>query len=195
MLALYYPSIIVASCAGEKVPTIRCQTEDEMGEIKKHEGSLNAAGKRIALVVSRYNEFFSSRLLSGAQDCLLRHGAVAEDIELYRVPGSFELPLVARKVAESGRFHAVVCLGAVLRGQTSHFDFVASEVAKGISRVNMDTGVPTIFGVITTETIEQAVDRSGARAGNRGAEAAMAAIEMANLLEGLSAEMEQSRKP
>jgi len=159
-----------------------------MDEIKTHSGSLDARGKRFALVVSRYNEFFSGRLLSGAQDCLLRHGAGAEDIEVYRTPGSFELPLVAKKVAESGRFHAVVCLGAVLRGQTSHFDFVAAEAAKGIARVNMDTGVPTIFGVITTETVEQAVDRSGARAGNRGAEAAMAAIEMANLLEALPGE-------
>lgn len=140
------------------------------------------------MVVSRYNEFFSSRLLSGAEDCLLRHGAAPEDIELFRVPGSFELPLVAKKVAQTGKFHAVVCLGAVLRGQTSHFDFVASEVAKGISRVSMETGVPAIFGVITTETIEQAVDRAGARVGNRGAEAALAAIEMADLFEQLSAD-------
>jgi len=159
-----------------------------MAELKTHEGSLNAGGKRFALVVSRYNEIFSGRLLSGAQDCLLRHGANAEDIEVYRVPGSFELPLMAKQVAGSGRFHAVVCLGAVLRGQTSHFDFVAAEAAKGVAQVSMETGVPTIFGVITTETVEQAVDRSGARAGNRGAEAALAAIEMANLLEALSTE-------
>lgn len=159
-----------------------------MAELRKHEGNLNASGKRFALVVSRYNEFFSSRLLSGAEDCLLRHGAAPEDIELFRVPGSFELPLVAKKVAQTGKFHAVVCLGAVLRGQTSHFDFVASEVAKGISRVSMETGVPAIFGVITTETIEQAVDRAGARVGNRGAEAALAAIEMADLFEQLSAD-------
>ena len=158
-----------------------------MAQTKKHEGHLNAAGKRFALIVSRYNEFFSSRLLSGAEDCLLRHGAAAEDVEVFRTPGSFEIPLVAKKVAEAGKFHAVVCLGAVLRGQTSHFDFVASEVAKGIGRVNLESGVPVIFGVITTETIEQAVDRAGARAGNRGAEAAMAAIEMANLMEGIAA--------
>ncbi len=157
-----------------------------MAEMTKHEGDLNASGKRFALVVSRYNEFFSSRLLSGAQDCLLRHGASAEDVEIFRVPGSFELPLVAKRAAETGKFHAVVCLGAVLRGQTSHFDFVAAEVAKGVSHVSLETGVPTIFGVITTETIEQAVDRSGARAGNRGADAALAAIEMANLLEEIS---------
>jgi len=159
-----------------------------MAEIIRHEGDLNASGKRFALVVSRYNEFFASRLLNGAQDCLLRHGASAEDLEVFRVPGSFELPLVAKRAAETGRFHAVVCLGAVIRGQTSHFDFVAAEAAKGVSRVGLETGVPTIFGVITTETIEQAVDRSGARAGNRGAEAALAAIEMANLLEDFSSD-------
>jgi 6,7-dimethyl-8-ribityllumazine synthase len=157
-----------------------------MAEITRHEGDLNASGKRFALVVSRYNEFFASRLLSGAQDCLLRHGASPADLEVFRVPGSFELALAARKVAETGAFHAIVCLGAVLRGQTSHFDFVASQVARGVAQVSADTGVPTIFGVITTETIEQAVDRSGARAGNRGAEAALAAVEMANLLENLA---------
>jgi 6,7-dimethyl-8-ribityllumazine synthase len=151
-----------------------------------HEGQLNAAGKRFALVVSRYNEFFSSRLLSGAEDCLLRHGAAPEDVEVWRVPGCFELPLVAKKVAQTGKFHAVICLGAILRGQTSHFELVASEAAKGVARVSLETDVPTIFGVITTETIEQAVDRAGARAGNRGAEAALAAIEMASLLEDLS---------
>lgn len=152
-----------------------------------HEGHLNASGKRFALIVSRYNEFFSSRLLGGAEDCLLRHGAAAEDVEVFRVPGAFELALVAKKVAETGKFHAVVCLGAVVRGQTPHFDLVASAAVRGVSRVSLETGVPTVFGVITTDTIEQAVDRSGARAGNRGAEAAMAAIETANLLEGLSA--------
>ena len=151
-----------------------------------HEGQLNAAGKRFALVVSRYNEFFSSRLLSGAEDCLLRHGAAPEDVEVWRVPGCFELPLMAKKVAQTGKFHAVICLGAILRGQTSHFDLVASEAAKGVARVSLETDVPTIFGVITTETIEQAVDRAGARAGNRGAEAALAAIEMASVLEDRS---------
>jgi len=159
-----------------------------MAQIKEHQGDLNAAGKRFALIVSRYNEFFSSRLLAGAQDCLLRHGAAPADLEVFRVPGSFELPLVARRVAKTGRFQAVICLGAILRGQTSHFDFVAAEAAKGIARVSTDTGVPVIFGVITTETVEQAIDRAGARTGNRGAEAAMTAIEMANLLEGLDAE-------
>jgi 6,7-dimethyl-8-ribityllumazine synthase len=156
-----------------------------MAESKIHQGHLNAAGKRFALVVSRFNEFFSNRLLGGAQDCLVRHGAADEDVEVFRVPGSLELPLVARKVAESGRFHAVVCLGAIVRGQTAHFEYVASECARGVAAVSLQTGVPTIFGVITTETVEQAVDRAGARTGNRGAEAALAAIEMANLLDQL----------
>jgi 6,7-dimethyl-8-ribityllumazine synthase len=157
-----------------------------MAQLKTHEGDLSASGKRFALIVSRFNEFFANRLLNGAEDCLIRHGAAPEDVEVFRVPGSFELPLVAKKVAQTGKFQAVVCLGAVVRGQTPHFDFVASEAAKGVARVGLDTEVPVIFGVITTDTIEQAVDRSGARAGNRGAEAALAAIEMANLLAGLS---------
>ena len=156
-----------------------------MAEIKEHQGDLNASGKRFAIVVSRYNEFFSGRLLAGAQDCLLRHGAAAKDIEVFRVPGSFELPLVAQRVAATERFHAIICLGTILRGQTPHFDFVAAEAAKGIAHVGMESGVPTIFGVITADTVEQAIDRAGARTGNRGAEAAMSAIEMANLLEGL----------
>ena len=157
-----------------------------MSKILTHEGHLNAEGKHFALIVSRFNELFSSKLLGGAQDCLLRHGAKECDIEIYRVPGAFELPLVADKVARTGRFQAVICLGAIVRGQTSHFDYVAGESAKGIARVNQDTGVPTIFGVITTETLEQAIDRAGARTGNRGVEAALAAIEMANLLDGIS---------
>jgi 6,7-dimethyl-8-ribityllumazine synthase len=159
-----------------------------MAGITEHQGQLDAGGKRFALVVSRYNEFFCSRLLAGAQDCLLRHGAAPEDIEIFRVPGSFELPLAARRVARTGRFHAVVCLGAILRGQTSHFDFVASQAARGISQVGLDVDLPVIFGVITTETVEQAVDRAGARAGNRGAEAALSAIEMADLMDQLPAE-------
>ena len=159
-----------------------------MAGITEHQDQLDAGGKRFALVVSRYNEFFCSRLLAGAQDCLLRHGGAPEDIEIFRVPGSFELPLAARRVARTGRFHAVVCLGAILRGQTSHFDFVASQAARGISQVGLDVDLPVIFGVITTETVEQAVDRAGARAGNRGAEAAMSAIEMADLMDQLPAE-------
>jgi len=154
-----------------------------MEQVTTHQGRLNAEGKRFALVASRFNEIITSRLISGAEDCLLRHGARPEDVELYRVPGSFEIPLVAGKVAASGRFHAVVCLGAIIRSETPHFDFVAAQVARGTGRVALDSGVPVIFGVITTDTVEQAVDRAGGRSGNRGAEAALAAIEMANLLE------------
>jgi len=154
-----------------------------MTQITTHEGQLNAKGKRFALVASRYNEIVTSRLISGAQDCLLRHGAAAADIEVFRVPGSYEIPLVARRVGKSGKFDAVVCLGAIIRGETPHFDFVASEAARGVSRAAMESDVPVIFGVVTTDTVEQAVDRAGGRAGNRGAEAALAAIEMASLLE------------
>jgi 6,7-dimethyl-8-ribityllumazine synthase len=153
-----------------------------MADIQIHEADLDASGKRFALIVSRYNEFISSRLLAGATDCLLRHGAAESDVEVFRVPGSFEIPIVAQELADCGRFDAIVCLGAVIRGQTSHFDFVAAQAARGIAEVNMKSRVPAIFGVITTETLEQAVDRAGARTGNRGAEAALAAIETANLL-------------
>ncbi|MFW6457769.1 MAG: 6,7-dimethyl-8-ribityllumazine synthase [Planctomycetota bacterium] len=153
--------------------------------MKVHEGQLNAEGKRFALVAARYNEIVSRRLVSGAQDCLERHGAATEDIDLYRVPGSFEIPLVAKKLARSGKFDAVVCLGTVIRGETPHFDFVASEAARGIGQAGMDTDVPVIFGVVTTDTVEQAVDRAGGRTGNRGAEAALSAVEMASLLEDM----------
>ncbi len=154
-----------------------------MEEFKTHEGHLNAEGKRFAVVASRYNEIITSRLISGAEDCLRRHGARVADIEVFRVPGAFEISLVAGNAAGSGRFDAVVCLGTVIRGQTPHFDFVASEVARGIGRVSSETGLPVIFGVVTTDTIEQALDRAGGRTGNRGAEAALAAIEMATLME------------
>lgn len=154
-----------------------------MPEENVYEGQLNAEGKRFALVASRYNEIVSRRLIEGARDCLERHGAAEEDVELYRVPGSFEIPLVARKVADSGRYDAVVCLGTIIRGETPHFDFVAGEAARGVGQAGMDSGVPVIFGVVTTDTVEQAVDRAGGRTGNRGAEAALAAVEMASLLE------------
>lgn len=153
-----------------------------MSDVRVHEANLDASGKRFALVVSRYNEFISGKLLAGAEDCLIRHGADAADIEVFRVPGSFEIPLVALEVAETGRFQAVICLGAIIRGQTSHFDFVAGQAARGVAQISLQTRVPTIFGVITAETLEQAIDRAGARTGNRGAEAALAGIEMANLL-------------
>ena len=154
-----------------------------MGDTRTHQGSLDAGGKRFALVASRFNEIISSRLISGAIDSLLRHGAEEENIELYRVPGSFEVPLVARKVAASGKFHAVICLGAVIRGETPHFDFVAAGAARGVARVALDSGVPVIFGIVTADTLEQAIQRAGGKTGNRGADAAAAAIETANLLQ------------
>ena len=149
---------------------------------KVHQGNLIASGKKFAIVVSRFNEFITSKLLGGALDCLARHGAEDENIDVYWVPGSFEIPIMALHVARSGKFDAVICLGAVIRGQTPHFDYVAAEASKGIGNVGLETGVPTIFGVITTDTVEQAIDRAGTRTGNKGAESAAGAIEMANLL-------------
>jgi 6,7-dimethyl-8-ribityllumazine synthase len=158
-----------------------------MPEETIHQGNLDATGRRFALVASRYNEIISSRLISGAEDCLMRHGAKEADIELYRVPGAFEIPQVAKRVALSGQFDAVVCLGTVIRGETPHFDFVASEAARGVARAGKESGLPVIFGVVTTDTVEQAIDRAGGRTGNRGAEAALAAVEMANLLDDIEA--------
>lgn len=155
---------------------------------KTYEGNLIGTGKVFCIVVSRFNEFISKKLLEGAQDCLLRHGTRAEDIEVCWVPGSFEIPMAALSLAKTKRYHALICLGAVLRGDTPHFEYVASEVAKGVASVGLETGVPTIFGIITAETLEQAIDRAGARDGNRGAGAAMSAIEMANLFEKLGSE-------
>jgi 6,7-dimethyl-8-ribityllumazine synthase len=149
---------------------------------KTLEGSLDASGLKFAVVVSRFNDFISSKLLAGALDCLKRHNGSEEDVEVVWVPGSFEIPLVAKKLAETGKYDAVICIGAVIRGGTSHFDFVAGEAAKGIALAAMQTGVPVIFGVITTETIEQAIERAGTKLPNRGFDAAATAIEMANLL-------------
>lgn len=145
------------------------------------EGNLIAEGLKFGVVVSRFNEFFTKKLLEGAEDTLIRHGARLEDIEVAWVPGSFEIPLAAKFMSQSGRFDAVICLGAVIRGQTPHFEYVSSEVAKGIAQVSLQTEVPTIFGIITTDTLEQAIERSGTKAGNKGSEAALTAIEMANL--------------
>jgi 6,7-dimethyl-8-ribityllumazine synthase len=150
-----------------------------------YEGNLVGTGLRFGLVVSRFNEFISRKLLEGALDALSRHGVAAEDIEVAWVPGAFEIPLVARRLAESGRYQAVICLGAVIRGATPHFEYVAAEVAKGIALVGLETGVPTLFGVLTTDSIEQAIERAGTKAGNKGFDAALAAIEMANLLRQL----------
>lgn len=149
------------------------------------EGHLVGSGLKVAVVTARFNELLSSRLLSGAQDAFVRHGVAADDIDVAWVPGAFEIPLVARKLAESGRYDAVVALGVVIRGGTPHFEYVASEVSKGIAKISLDTGVPVMFGVITADTIEQAVERAGTKAGNKGWEAAVGAIEMANLVKGL----------
>ena len=150
---------------------------------KFHEAKLNAEGKKFALVVSRFNDFITEKLLSGALDALIRNGAADQDIEVVRVPGAFEIPLVAKKMAKANRFHAVIGLGAVIRGSTPHFDYVSAEVSKGIAAVSMESEVPVIFGVITTDTIEQAIERAGTKAGNKGWSAAMDAVEMANLFE------------
>ena len=150
---------------------------------KIHEAKLIAEGKSFALVVSRFNDFISDKLLSGALDALVRSGASDEDIEVVKVPGAFEIPLLAQKMATTNRFDAVICLGAVIRGSTPHFDYVAAEASKGIAAVSMQSDVPVIFGVLTTDTIEQAIERAGTKAGNKGHDAAMAAIEMANLFD------------
>jgi len=147
-----------------------------------HEGKLSAEGKKIAIVVSRFNSFITEKLLEGATDCLLRHGGADEDITLARVPGSWEIPLVAKRAAESGRYDAVICLGAVIRGDTPHFDYVAAEVSKGIATISLESGVPVSFGVLTTDTVDQAIDRAGTKAGNKGFDAAQGALEMVNLL-------------
>jgi 6,7-dimethyl-8-ribityllumazine synthase len=145
------------------------------------EGVLNAQGKRFALVVSRFNEFITRKLLDGAIDCLVRHGAPHDGIAVAWVPGAFEIPLAAKKLALSRKYDAVVCLGAVIRGSTPHFDVVAAEVSKGVAMVGLETGLPVVFGVLTTDTIEQAIERAGAKAGNKGWDAALSAIEMVDL--------------
>lgn len=150
------------------------------------EGNLKADGKKFAIVVARFNSFISEKLLEGAMDSLLRSGAVETDIDIAKVPGAFEIPLVAKKFAESQKYDAVICLGAVIRGATPHFDVVVNEVSKGSAQVGLETGVPVLFGVLTTETIEQAIERAGTKAGNKGAEVAVAAIEMANLVENIN---------
>ncbi|MBF0400665.1 MAG: 6,7-dimethyl-8-ribityllumazine synthase [Magnetococcales bacterium] len=146
------------------------------------EGHLEAAGMRFAIIVSRFNSFITERLYEGALDCLLRHGASRGQITLIRVPGAFEIPLVAQKAAQSGRFDAVLCLGAVIRGSTPHFDYVAGEVTKGVALVSLASNLPVGFGVLTTDTVEQAIDRAGTKAGNKGWETALSVIEMVHLL-------------
>jgi len=145
------------------------------------EGHLVSEGLKYGIVAGRFNEFIVSKLVSGALDALKRHGVKDEEVDIAWVPGAFEIPLIAQKMAESGKYNAVITLGAVIRGSTPHFDYVCSEAAKGVAQVNMKTGVPTIFGVLTTDSIEQAIERAGTKAGNKGWEAASTAIEMANL--------------
>jgi len=152
---------------------------------KSFEGNLLGKGLRFGLVVSRFNEFFSKKLLEGARDALLRHGVNEEDIEVAWVPGSFEIPQIALKLAQTKSYDAIICLGAVIRGGTPHFDYIASEVTKGIAKVGLDTGLPVIYGVITTDTLEQAIERSGTKDGNKGFDAAVTAIEMANLMKSV----------
>lgn len=149
------------------------------------QGQLEGKGIRVALVVSRFNELVTGRLLAGAEDCLERHGCAEKDRTVVRVPGSWELPLAANRLAATKRFDAIIALGALVRGETPHFDFLAAQVARGMAEVGMRSGIPVIFGVLTTETVEQALDRAGAKTGNKGWDAAMSAIEMVNLFRGL----------
>ncbi|MGO4038968.1 6,7-dimethyl-8-ribityllumazine synthase [Staphylococcus pseudintermedius] len=153
----------------------------------KFEGQLNGKGLKIGVVVSRFNDLITGRLLDGAQDALRRHQVTEDSIDVAYVPGAFELPIVAKKMAQTGKYDAVVTLGCVIRGATSHYDYVCNEATKGIAKASDDTGVPVIFGVLTTENIEQAIERAGTKAGNKGAESAVGAIEMANLLRQMNA--------
>lgn len=150
------------------------------------QGDLQAKGLKFGIVVSRFNDFITGRLLEGAQDALVRHGAKDDDIEAVKVPGAFEIPLAAKKMAASGKYDAVICLGTVIRGSTPHFDYVAGEVSKGVAQVGLESSVPLAFGVLTTDTIEQAVERAGTKSGNKGWDAAITAIEMAQLMKKLA---------
>jgi 6,7-dimethyl-8-ribityllumazine synthase len=153
---------------------------------KTIQGDLTAKGLKFAIVASRFNDFITAKLLDGAMDGLMRHGASEIDIEIVKVPGSFEIPLAARMLAQSRKYNAIICLGAVIRGATPHFEYVSAEVSKGVASVSMETGLPVIFGVLTTDTIEQAIERAGTKSGNKGWDAALSAIEMANLMRQIS---------
>ncbi len=150
--------------------------------MNKLEGNVVAGSIKVGMVAARFNEFIVSKLVSGAQDALIRHGVADEDIDLAWVPGAFEIPFIAKKMAESGKYDAVICLGAVIKGSTSHYDLVCNESAKGIAMVGLETGVPTLFGIVTTDNIEQAIERAGTKAGNKGYDVACSAIEMVNLV-------------
>ena len=152
---------------------------------KQYQGQLGGEGLKFGLVVARFNDFITRKLLDGAQDALIRHGVSESDIEIAWVPGSFEIPLTAQKMTQSKRYDAVICLGAVIRGGTPHFDYVAAEVSKGVAKVSLDAGLPVIYGIITSDTLEQAIERAGTKMGNRGFEAAEHAIEMANLMKNM----------
>jgi len=156
-----------------------------MGNYKEINGFLTAKGLKFAIVVSRFNDLITEKLLGGAIDCIERHEGNVEDITVIRVPGAFEIPLIAKKLAKSGNYDAVICLGAVIRGATPHFDYVAAEVSKGIAKVSLDTEIPIIFGILTTDNLEQAIERAGTKLGNKGFDAAMSAIELANLVRRL----------
>ena len=155
--------------------------------MKTYEGKLVSKGIKVAIVAARFNEFITSKLVSGAMDGLLRHDVAEEDVSLAWVPGAFEIPVIASRLAKSGKYDAVICLGAVIRGSTSHYDYVCSEVSKGIASVSLETGVPVMFGILTTENIEQAIERAGTKAGNKGYDCALCAIEMVNLLRAIDA--------
>jgi 6,7-dimethyl-8-ribityllumazine synthase len=159
---------------------------EEKPMAKVYEGKLQAEGMKFALVVSRFNDFISEHLLGGALDALIRNGAREEDLAVFKVPGAFEIPLVAKKIALQGRFDAVVCLGAVIRGATPHFEYVSAEVSKGIAGASLETGVPMAFGVVTADNLEQAIERAGSKAGNKGWDAALAAVEMVDLVRQIS---------
>lgn len=161
-------------------------------EIRRYEAQLNAGNKRFAIVSGRFNDLISDRLVGGAVDCLLRHGAQRDAIGLIKVPGAFEIPLAARRIALSGEYDAVITLGAVIRGATPHFEYVSAEVSKGVASVGLETGVPVIFGVLTTNSIDEAVERAGTKAGNKGWDAAMSALEMAGLMNILPPPLEPS---
>ena len=150
--------------------------------MKTYEGQLVADNEKFCIILSRFNDFIGSKLLSGAIDELIRHGVSDENIDVVKVPGAFEIPIAAQKFAESGRYNAIITLGAVIKGSTSHYDYVCAEVSKGVAQVSLQTGIPVIFGVLTTDNIEQAIERAGTKAGNKGSDAAKAAIEMANLM-------------
>lgn len=149
------------------------------------EGVYSGEGLKIGIIASRFNEFITSKLVSGAEDCLTRHGVADDDISVAWVPGAFEIPVIAKKMASSGKYDAVICVGAVIRGATSHYDYVCAEVSKGIAAVSLESGKPVLFGILTTDTIEQAIERAGTKAGNKGTDCAMSALEMINLMKNI----------